>query len=179
MTALPARRTQQRTGTAGLLLRLARRLGRRHRGRGAAERGSVSLLTIGFLAVGLMLLVVAVDVAAVQLARTQLWDAADGAALDGSDALARDVLYDRGLGADVPVTDATVGAAAQRYLAGLDRPRLVTSWRVDGAAADGGQGAVVRVTGHVDLPLVGPVVEAFSDGVTITVESHARARTSP
>lgn len=155
-----------------------RALRRRPHRRPRDERGNITILTAGFLAVLLMLVLVAVDVAAVQLARTQLWDAADGAALDASDAVARDVVYRGGLGDDVPVTDASVSAAARAYVAGLDRPGLVRDWSVTGHAADGGAAAVVRVTGHVDLPLVGPVVSRFADGVTITVESHARSRTS-
>lgn len=151
----------------------------RPRLRPSGERGNVTILTAGFLAVILMLVVIAVDVAAVQLARTQLWDAADGAALDAADAVARDVVYRHGLGEQVPVNDETVAGAAQAYVADLDRPHLVRDWSVTGAAADGGTAAVVRITGHVDLPLVGPVVSRFYDGVSVTVESHARAATSP
>ena len=34
---------------------------------------------------------------------------------------------------------------------------------------------MVEVTGHVDLPIVGSVVEAFGGGVDVTVVSRARS----
>jgi Putative Flp pilus-assembly TadE/G-like len=51
------------------------------------EQGQISLLILGFTVIALMLIIGAVDVTAVQLARTRMLDAADGAALDASDAL--------------------------------------------------------------------------------------------
>src|ERR1035437_6593073 len=64
---------------------------------GRAERGQISLLIIGFTIIALLLIIGAVDVTAVQLARVRLFDAADGAALDASDALDNGSAYAAGL----------------------------------------------------------------------------------
>lgn len=145
--------------------------------RDARERGSISLLTLGLVLVAGMLVVVGVDITAVQLARTQLWDAADAAALDASDQVDEATLMAAGLHEQVPLTDGGVSEAASRHLRDERRPHLVTSWWLGpGTGSPDGSTAVVTVTGHVRLPMVGAVVEAFGGGVDVTVTSRARAR---
>lgn len=141
------------------------------------ERGSISLLSLGFALVAGMLIVVGVDVTAVQLARTQLWDAADSAALDAADRLDEPRVYAEGLSDLVPVTSADVAAVAGEHLAAERRPHLVSTWSLGGeTGSPDGETAVVSVVGHVELPILGSVVEAFGGGVDVTVVSRARSQ---
>jgi Putative Flp pilus-assembly TadE/G-like len=140
------------------------------------ERGQISLLILGFTIIALMLILGAVDVTAVQLARTRLLDAADGAALDASDALDDGSAYDRGLRSAVPVTDGSVRESATQYLAVAPRPHGITSWVLaDGTGSPDGQTSVVRLRGVVDIPIAASVLAAFGGSVNITVESRARS----
>lgn len=140
------------------------------------DRGSISLLSLGMMLVAAMLIVVGVDITAVQLARTQLWDAADSAALDAADCIDEDRVYTQGLPSMVPVTSAGVAEVAGEHLSAERRPHLVRSWSLGGrTGSPDGETAVVEVTGHVDLPIVGSVVEAFGGGVDVTVVSRARS----
>jgi hypothetical protein len=143
---------------------------------GQAEHGQISLLIIGFTIIALMLVVGAVDVTAVQLARTRLLDAADGAALDASDALDHGSAYDGGLGSAIPVTDGSVRDSATEYLAVAPRPHGISSWALtDGTGSLDGQTAVVRLRGVVDIPIAASLLAAFGGSVNITVESRARS----
>ncbi|MCH8613555.1 pilus assembly protein TadG-related protein [Arsenicicoccus dermatophilus] len=141
------------------------------------ERGSISLLSLGFTLVAALLIVVGIDVTAVQLARTQLWDVADAAALDAADRVDEARVYAGGLGREIPITAAGVGATAQQHLGAQSRPADVDRWSLGGATGSpDGRTAVVQVVGHVRLPVVGSVVEAFGGGMTVVVESRARSR---
>jgi hypothetical protein len=140
------------------------------------ERGQISLLILGFTLVALMLVVGAVDVTAVQLARTRLLDAADGAALDASDALDDGTAYQGGLKPAISLTDASVRKAALDYLAAEPRPNGVSSWVLtDGTGSPDGQTAVIRLRGTADIPIAASVLAAFGGSVNITVESRARS----
>lgn len=140
------------------------------------ERGQISLLILGFTVIALMLIVGAVDVTAVQLARSRLLDAADGAALDASDALDKGSAYDGGLKSAVPITDGSVRRSAAEYLAVEPRPHGISSWILaDGTGSPDGQTAVVRLRGTADIPIAASVVAAFGGSVQITVESRARS----
>jgi hypothetical protein len=140
------------------------------------ERGQISVLILGFTVIALMLIVGGVDVTAVQLARARLLDAADGAALDASDALDRGSAYDGGLRSAIAITDGSVRRAAAQYLAVEPRPHGISSWVLtDGTGSADGQTAVVRLRGTADIPIAASVVEAFGGSVNITVESRARS----
>src|SRR5205085_521873 len=129
----------------------------------------------GFTVISLLLIVGTIAVTSAQLSRMRLLDAADGAALDAADSLDT-AAYTRGLGGAVDLTDATVAATAERYLAARPRPVGMVAWRIaTGTGSPDGQTAVVRLTGEADLPLVGGVLRALGGSVTITVESRARA----
>ena len=117
-----------------------------------------------------------VSVTSVQLSRIHLLDAADAAALDASDALARELVYEQGLGAGVPVTDATVVEAAQAHVASRQRPSRLSSWQVGpGTGTPDGRSAVVVMTGTARIPFLSPVLSAFGGGVRVTVTSTARS----
>lgn len=151
----------------------------RGRGRGEhgqGERGQISLLILGFTVIALMLIIGGVDVTAVQLARARLLDAADGAALDASDALDNGSAYGAGLGTAVRISDASVRGAAAQYLADQPRPHGISSWAlVEGSGSPDGQTAVIRLKGTADIPIAASVVAAFGGSVEITVESRARS----
>jgi hypothetical protein len=62
------------------------------------------------------------------------------------------------------------------YLSTYRPPNHVEQVRLDQATGSpDGQTAVVGLTGRVRLPLLGPVVAAWSGGVTVSVEARARA----
>ena len=149
---------------------LSRRLNRR------SEGGQITLLIIGFTIIALMLIIGGVDVTAVQLARGRLFDAADGAALDASDALDDGSAYSAGLGNTVPITNDSVRQSATGYLAVQPRPEGITSWVLDaGTGSPDGQTAVIVLRGTVDIPIAASVLSAFGGSVQITVESRAQS----
>ncbi|MBE3075531.1 MAG: hypothetical protein IMZ75_11420 [Actinobacteria bacterium] len=140
------------------------------------ERGQISLLILGFTVIALMLIIGGVDVTAVQLARTRLLDAADGAALDASDALDNGSAYGGGLRSAVEISDASVRQSATQYLAVEPRPHGISSWVLaDGTGSPDGQTAVIRLRGTADIPIAASVLAAFGGSVSITVESRARS----
>jgi len=142
-----------------------------------AEGGQITLLIIGFTIIALMLIIGAVDVTAVQLARVRLFDAADGAALDASDALDNGSAYEAGLRLEaVRITDGTVRQSATEYLAAQPRPHGISSWVLaKGTGSPDGQTAVILLRGTVDIPIAASVLSAFGGSVQITVESRARS----
>jgi hypothetical protein len=144
---------------------------------GHSEGGQITLLIIGFTIIALMLIVGVVDVTAVQLARVRLFDAADGAALDASDALDHGSAYEAGLRLEaVRITDGTVRQSATEYLAAEPLPHGISSWVLaNGTGSTDGQTAVIVLRGNVDIPIAASVLSAFGGSVQVTVESRARS----
>jgi hypothetical protein len=146
----------------------------------AADDGQVLLLILGYAIVALLLVIVAVDATAVHLARTQLLDSSDAAALDASDAIDSGSAYARGVPGAVPLSSDSVRSAATTYLSRYRPPTRIGQVRLaTGTGTPDGQTAVVVLVGHVRLPLLGPVVDAWSGGITVTVRSQARADVDP
>ena len=144
------------------------------------EGGQISILLIGMLAVALTIVLAIVGVTSVQLSRIHLLDAADAAALDASDALAKERAYAEGIGTGVPLTDATVQQAASDHLASRTMPGRVAGWSLGpGTGSPDGRSAVVVLTGQAQIPVVSPVLRAFGGGVSITVTSSARSDLRP
>ncbi|WP_022924880.1 pilus assembly protein TadG-related protein [Serinicoccus marinus] len=140
------------------------------------DGGQISILLIGMVALTLTIIFAVIGVTSVQLSRIQLLDAADAAALDASDALAREQVYEGGLGTGPPVTDQTVIDAASEHLARRVQPSRIEEWGLgSGTGTTDGRTAVVTVTGRASIPVVSSVLEAFGGGVTITVTSSARS----
>jgi hypothetical protein len=134
------------------------------------------ILVLGYALIAFLLVVVAVDVTAVYLARTQLRDAADASALDAADAAYAPSVYSEGVSRTVPLSDTTVRMAVVSYLSAYRPPNHVEQVRLDPATGSpDGRTAVVALTGRVRLPLLGPVVRAWSGGVTVSVVARARA----
>lgn len=142
------------------------------------EEGRLTVLVVGLLVVALTLVLGGLSVTSVQISRMRLLDAADAAALDAVDDSTGRIHTD-GVGASLPVDDATVQAAAADTLAGRELPPGVTSWQVaPGTGSPDGQTAVVRMRGEADLPLIGGLIRELGGSVTVTVESRARAGTT-
>lgn len=143
------------------------------------EAGNVTLLSLGLLVVLLSLILVIASATAVQLTRVRLLHLADELALDAADSLDLDAYY-RGDIADLD--DGTVLLGEQRMQATVadhlgdasDRHGLEGAQAVLVATPDGAT-AVVQVQVTVD-PLFGvSALLPFTDGITLTAESSARA----
>jgi putative Flp pilus-assembly TadE/G-like protein len=145
-------------------------------GRNPGEEGQIMILVLGYTLIAFLLVVVAVDSTAVYLARTQLRDAADAAALDAADAAYAPSVYAEGVPSSVPLSDSTVRAAAASYLSAYRPPGRIDQVLIaQPTGSPDGRMAVVGLTGRVRLPMLGPVVAAWSGGVTVSVQAHARA----
>lgn len=144
------------------------------------ESGQMSILLAGLVAVTLAIVMGVVGVTSVQLSRIHLLDAADAAALDASDALAQERAYGEGVGSGVPLTDASVVAAARDHLTARALPDRLTGWEVaPGTGTPDGRTAVVVVRGTARIPVLTPVLEQLGGGVTITMTSSARSEIVP
>lgn len=141
-----------------------------------AEEGQIAILILGLFVITLVLVFGAIDVTAAQLGRMRLLDAADATALDAADALDEAAAYAQGVTETPVLTDASVRAAAEQHLARTPRPTGLETWALgpDTGTPDG-QTAVVTLTGRAILPMTGWVLDSLGGGVTITVQSRARA----
>ena len=136
------------------------------------EEGRVAILVLVCSMICMLLIGGVVAVTSVHLSRMRLLDTGDGAALAAANAL-DDAAYRGGLGAAVPLSDATVQQAAADYVGRRPRPSGMTSWGLGaGTGTTDGRLAVVRMSGVADVPLVGWLL---GDGVAIDVVSRARA----
>ncbi|GAA5158011.1 pilus assembly protein TadG-related protein [Ornithinimicrobium tianjinense] len=149
-------------------------------GPGERESGQISILLLGMVTLTLSVVLAVVGMTSVQLARIHLLDAADAAALDASDALARELVYAEGLGSGVPLSDETVVTAASEHLATRTMPTRLSGWSVaPGTGTPDGRTAVVGVTGVARVPVLGTLLDQFGSGVRITVTSTARSDLVP
>lgn len=140
------------------------------------EEGQIAVLIVGLFVLVLVLIFGGIDVTSAQLGRMRLLDVADATALDAADALDEGATYSRGV-SDTPVlTNESVRAAAAAHLERTPRPPGLESWHLGtGTGTPDGRTAVVLLTGRATLPMSGWVLDALGGGVTITVESRARA----
>jgi len=149
--------------------------------RGRAQRGSddgqITLLAIGFAVLAITLVLVVAAAAKVHLERTRLLALTDLVALDASDAVDQDSYFAGHGGADgVPLTDADVRAAVDRYLrahpestSGLGDVVVLAADSPDGRSAHVRLGAVAHPTG------AGRVLSAWHQGVHLEADGVARA----
>lgn len=147
---------------------------------GPAESGQIMLLSIGFMMIALALISVVITVTAIQLDRDRLWNTADDAARYAAGAIDEDSFYQGSQASHdgVPVTNNSVEQAVDEYLA-LAAPSQgsLESIEIAHAATPDGQTAVVVLEGVSRPTMLGWVLRTFtqSDGVTVHVESSARA----
>lgn len=137
------------------------------RRRPAGDDGTILVLTLGFVAVLLVMVGVVVNVSSVVLAKRGVASAADGAAVSAAQALDLATLYERGLGAQVPLSYDDADARVQAYAAGAraGQPGLQLVLSLDGDTA------VVQAqrTVRPPFPLFG------QDAVTVRAVARARA----
>lgn len=139
------------------------------------DEGRITLLILGLTVLVLTLIVGIVGVTSVHLSRMRMLDAADSAALDATDEHVGGI-YREGTGEALPLDDAIVQQAAARSIEQRGLPQGVESWAVaPGTGSPDGSTAVVRLTGEVDIPLVGGLLKGLGGSVSVTVESRARA----
>ena len=145
---------------------------------------------MGYAVLLVALVILIIDITAVQLARARLYDVADALALDASDALAVVSIYRQGLGRAVPLTDETVRGAARTLLSAQQRPPNVSSWwlaeetgagaaRSSVAGQGATEGAVVALTGRIEVPLGSGFLDTVGGHVIVTVRSHAESSIRP
>ncbi len=150
----------------------------RARAWGGPDDGQVMLLSLGFAVLALALVLVVGAATGVHLDRKRLLATADLAALAAADQVS-ERYFEAGGGrgsAGVPLTDASVRAAVEQYLA--DHPDPVARWdgvRVLEASTPDGRTARVRLGAVTRPPLVTWVTAPWSDGIALEVESVARA----
>ncbi len=125
------------------------------------EEGTILLLTLGCLTIALMLVVVVVDASAVFLARRSLASEADSASIAAAQAVSKPLVYARGAGARLPLTE------VQAAVAGYSGDSALQA-----AVEHGAGGDTVVVTGRrrVSLPFVGGL---GIGPVTVTATSRA------
>ncbi|MDD9205367.1 hypothetical protein PU560_02660 [Georgenia sp. 10Sc9-8] len=142
------------------------------------------MLSIGCGLLALALILVVVSASAVHIERKRLLALADAMAADAATAIALPEYYAgaeaviSGGGPSVPLTDASVRAAAQEY---LDRAPVVLTGRVEGlrviapTGTPDGATAEVTVAARARPPLVPWVLLPWSDGIDLRATSRARA----
>lgn len=145
-----------------------------------SDEGSVLLLTLGYAVVALLLVTVVAGASTVHLQRKQLLAVADAAALDAADAVDRAAYYaalESGADLDaVPLTDATVRNAAASAVGSSPAAARLDDVRLGPATGTpDGVTAVVELTAQARLPIVSPVLEAWSGGIPLRVQSQATA----
>lgn len=139
------------------------------------EQGQLALLILGLSLIAITLVAGGLAATSTQLARIRLLDVADGAALDAADGLDPGA-YRRGVGRAVPLSGEGVRRDAARYLGEQSLPRGVTGWSVEqGTGTPDGVTALVRLTGDIEVPVMGGLLSALGGSITVTVESRARA----
>lgn len=139
------------------------------------EQGTITVYVLGLAMVMMMLIAGTVAVTSAHLARMRLLDVADGAALSAANAL-DDSAYRSGVGASVPLSDASVRQRAAAYVGGHERPTGVVAWRLGtGTGSPDGRTAVVDLTGEAELPMVGAALRELGVRITIHVTSRARS----
>lgn len=146
---------------------------------GRSDQGQISVLVIGYCSIAIALLMVVASASAVHLERKRLLEVGDAAALDAADALDSGVYYGGGSGgvpgAGVPLTDASVRASVRDY---LERRSSAGEFDhlavIEPTGSPDGVTAEVTLTTRVTPPLIGAVLEPFSDGIILRVTARAR-----
>ena len=147
------------------------------------DGGQVMILMI-FLAVVIAGLITAVvDVSTVFLAQREMQATADGAALAAAQQADLASVYGGNVGTSLPLSATAVTTTATTYAttaARIPHECAVTSYGVMRAelAADN-QTVSVALTCTVPLPFVNVISQLWSNGVTVTETSYARAAITP
>lgn len=148
--------------------------------REAREDGQIMLLSLAFGVIALVLVIVVVAVSSVYLERKRLLSLADALAADAADALDEGQFYAEGGGAhgDLPLTDESVQASIEEYLASapaavLDEFENFTILEPTGSPD--GDTAEVTLGATIRPPLIPWVLTPWQDGIAFQVTSRAQA----
>lgn len=142
-------------------------IGVRSRSRRGDDEGRIAVLSLAFAVLAIVLVLVVVAASAVHLQRKRLYALADAAAADAADALDEDLYY---AGGELLLTDATVRASAQDYLA---RHADLTGVLVgEGTGSPDGQRAEVELVVVVAPPFAAFVPDGFA---TVRLSATSRA----
>lgn len=149
----------------------------RQRLRATGDEGQVMLLSIAYGVLALLLVTAVVSASSVHLERKRLLALADLVALDAADTLDETVYYSRpdGASAAVVLSDAAVRRAVDEHLADAPEAAGLTGLHVVRAGTPDGRTAEVTLGAVATPPLISWVTAPWSDGITLTVTSRARA----
>lgn len=150
----------------------------RARRRGEDE-GQILLLSLVFGVITLALVLVIASVSAIYLERKELLALADALAADAADAVDAHTYYTDADVEELPLTDASVQAAVQEYLAAA--PAAVTGEFEDFAVGaptgtPDGHLAEVTLTARARPPVLPWVLMPWADGFPIEVTARGVAR---
>lgn len=159
---------------------------RRPREIATGDDGQIMLLSIAYGVLALLLVGAVVSAASIHLERKALLALADLTALDAADALDQERYFDRLLDPDephhpedlLPITDRSVRASVEAYLATAPAAAELTGLRVVEAVAVDERTAEVTLTSLARPPLLTWVTAGWSDGIVLEVTTRARAYTS-
>lgn len=145
----------------------------------AREDGQILLLSLVFGVITLALVLVVASVSSIYLERKELLALADALAADAADAVDAQTYYTDAGVEHLPLTDASVHAAVQDYLAAA--PATVTGEFEDFAVAaptgtPDGQVAEVTLTARVRPPVLPWVLMPWADGFEIEVTARGAAQ---
>lgn len=144
------------------------------------DRGQIMLLSIGFAVVAIALVLVVTAVSAIYLERKQLLALADAIAADAADAVDEGAYFGEGRPEvpAIPLTDASVQAAAQDYL-DVAPEAVIGDFRglavVAPTGTPNGTMAEVTLSAIVRPPVVGAILAPWQDGFAIVVTARAEA----
>jgi len=142
----------------------------------ASDDGQVLVLTLGVVLFAAMLILVVASAAQVHIEHKRLVGLADMLALEASDSIGEEVYYGNEGQARLALTDASVRAAVDEYLA--RHPDEVAGWRqfaVAEAVAEGPRTARVSLVARVRPSSTAWVLAAWSGGITIRATASATA----
>ena len=147
--------------------------------RSRGEDGQILLLSLVFGVITLALVLVVASVSSIYLERKELLALADALAADAADAVDAESYYTDDSLAHVPLTDASVHAAVQDYLASA--PAAVTGEFEDFAVVaptgtPDGQVAQVSLAARVRPPVLPWVLMPWADGFEIEVTARGMAQ---
>lgn len=145
----------------------------------AREDGQILLLSLVFGVITLALVLVVASVSSIYLERKELLALADALAADAADAVDAQTYYTDAGVEHLPLTDASVHAAVQDYLAAA--PAAVTGEFEDFAVAaptgtPDGQVAEVTLAARVRPPVLPWVLMPWADGFEIEVTARGAAQ---
>ncbi len=147
------------------------------------DDGQVMILMIFFALIVAAVITAVVDVSTLFLAQREMQSTADGAALAAAQQADTSFVYTGNISQALSLLPAQVHDVASEFVIAPSRiPHncKVSSYQlVQADVGADGQTVTVTLTCRVPLPFVGVVASLWSDGVTISETSNARAEVTP